>query len=76
MTTTTQNALPHGIETYDSKSEELARRLAKSANPKYSDRKKLGELLILESTAALEHALSSLTHEVDRVMRSIKDSSK
>jgi hypothetical protein len=52
--------LPAAIETYDSKSEELARQLAKSPHPKFSDRKKVGEQLILESTAALEHVLHRL----------------
>ena len=46
-------ALPRGIQTYERKSEAIARKLAKDYTTGLSDRKKLGEQLIRESTDAV-----------------------
>jgi hypothetical protein len=46
--------LPRGIETYERKSEALARKLARDSSTGTIERKRLGEQLIRESTEAFE----------------------
>jgi hypothetical protein len=53
LTIRSDAALPRGIQTYERKSEAIARKLAKDDTTGLLDRKKLGEQLIRESTEAI-----------------------
>jgi hypothetical protein len=58
LTSRSDSALPRGIQTYDRKSEAIARKLAKDYTTGLLDRKKLGEQLIRESTDAIRRQSS------------------
>jgi hypothetical protein len=46
--------LPRGIQTYEGKSEAIARKLARDSRSSVIERKRLGEQLIRESTEAFK----------------------
>jgi hypothetical protein len=59
VTSKSGDVLSGGIQTYDRKSEAMARRLAQDFKTGLLDRKKLGEQLIRESSEAIPHRKGS-----------------
>jgi hypothetical protein len=57
LTSRSDLALPRGIQTYERKSEAIARKLARDYKTSLDDRKKLGEQLIRESTDAIRNII-------------------